>query len=71
MIPVGMCSEEAESATELMPDETTGSGRVGSDALNVRGNKISKSIRTFADAYVAIDVLPVDITYLIPVQSSI
>jgi len=54
MVLVGVCSEEAESATELMPDEAIGPGRVGPDALNVRGNNINNSIRTFADAYVAI-----------------
>lgn len=47
-------SEEAENATELMPDENAaGPSRTGPhDALNVQVNKINRSIRTFADAYV-------------------
>jgi len=62
MVLVGMCSEEAESATELMPDEAISPGRAGPDALNVRGNNINNSIRTFADAYVAIFYFLISLT---------
>ncbi|KAF9450401.1 Metallo-dependent phosphatase [Macrolepiota fuliginosa MF-IS2] len=43
--------EEAENATELVADEgAAGTSRMGPDALGVHGNKINRSIRTFADA---------------------
>lgn len=41
--------EEAESATELMPDEAAGPARIKPDVLGVQGNKIN-GIRSFADA---------------------
>ncbi|KXN83063.1 Serine/threonine-protein phosphatase 2B catalytic subunit, partial [Leucoagaricus sp. SymC.cos] len=42
--------EEAESATELLPDENAGPAKLGPNALNVQGNRITRSIRTFDDA---------------------
>ncbi|TFK34693.1 Metallo-dependent phosphatase-like protein [Crucibulum laeve] len=47
--------EEAESATELVPTDDMGvsssvGARIGQDALGVSGNRIGRSIRSFADA---------------------
>jgi len=45
--------EEAENATELETDGVSGASSGvsrGADALMVQGNRINRSIRTFADA---------------------
>lgn len=67
MILIEFHSEEAETATELVPDE---GADPRSDVLGVRGNANNRSIRTFADAYVCLvgnDVYHINVFVLLVV----